>query len=55
MFDRWTLKQKLLCTFTAILALGGALIGVGLVSTINLIEKVKWNDHTYRNSPKACC
>ena len=48
MFDRWTLKQKLLCTFTAILALGGALIGVGLVSTINLIEKVKWNDHTYR-------
>ena len=48
MLDRWSLKQKLVFTFAAILALAGTLIGVGLMSTTNLLEKVKWNDHTYR-------
>ena len=46
MLDRWSLKQKLLFTFAAILALAGALIGVGLVSTINPTEKVRLNEPT---------
>lgn len=48
MLGQLTLKQKLLFTFSSILALAGALIGVGLLSATSLVEKVKWNDHTYR-------
>ena len=48
MLDRWTLKKRLVTTFVTILALAAVLISVGLVSTSQLIEKVKWNDHTHR-------
>ena len=48
MLVRWTLKKRLITTFVAILILAGVLISVGLVSPRQLIETVKWNDHTYR-------
>ena len=47
MFDRWTLKKRLVLTFIAILAVAGMLIVLALVSTTQLIDRAKWNAHTY--------
>jgi methyl-accepting chemotaxis protein len=48
MFNHWTLKKRLTLTFTAILLLAGALIGVALVNNGKLRDTVNWNTHTYK-------
>ncbi|WP_460505716.1 methyl-accepting chemotaxis protein, partial [Hydrogenophaga soli] len=48
MFAHWTLKKKLIATFSSILVLAGLLMGVALVNTNKLLETVGWNTHTYQ-------
>jgi CHASE3 domain sensor protein len=48
MFNHWTLKKRLMLTFTGILLLAGALISVALVNNSKLRETVNWNTHTYK-------
>jgi methyl-accepting chemotaxis protein len=43
----WTLKKKLVVTFSSILAIAGGLFSVALINTGRLMESVKWNVHTY--------
>jgi methyl-accepting chemotaxis protein len=47
MTNHWTLKKKLFLTFAAIVVLASTLIGIAVVSTMKLIDAVKWNNHTY--------
>ena len=47
MFDQWTLKKKLLLTFSAILLISGSLMSFALFNIYKLSDIVGWNTHTY--------
>jgi len=47
MLDQWTLKKKLLLTFSAILLISGSLMGFALFNIYKLVDIVDWNTHTY--------
>lgn len=47
MFDQWTLKKKLLLTFSAILLISGSLMSFALFNIYKLVDIVGWNTHTY--------
>jgi methyl-accepting chemotaxis protein len=48
MFNAWTLKRRLVITFTTILAIAGLLIGLALFNIGRLRDTVNWNTHTYQ-------
>lgn len=48
MFDHFTLKRRLTLTFSSLLLLAVALIGVALFNTDRLRDTVIWNTHTYK-------
>ncbi|MBL8304477.1 MAG: CHASE3 domain-containing protein [Ideonella sp.] len=48
MTKTWTLKKKLVLTFTAILVLAGGLIGNAIYNNNRLLVDVGWNNHTYK-------
>ena len=47
MRDQWTLKKKLLLTFSAILLISGSLMSFALFNINKLVDIVGWNTHTY--------
>ena len=46
MFDNWTIKKKLVISFTAILLISGSLMGFALLNIHKLMDTVGWNTHT---------
>ena len=48
MFDNWTIKKKLVISFTAILLISGSLMGFALLNIHKLMDTVGWNTHTYK-------